>query len=188
MLSQAVLGCKLLQLVAVDLAVDAADDLDRELVRVHRLGAFAVLGEPHQAFDAVLDLAAVLGGLLLGLLGGELGLLALGVVDEDRQHRGCAVRIDASDDEIKQLADKARTRNLVIGSVVAPVWPPTGGGSAMGHSFQVLSAKGRTWPQEGSVAPAMSVPSSWRGSGFSTPPRVRSATWLVLAAVSRVCT
>ncbi len=42
------------------------------------------------------------------------------------------VSIDASDDEIKTLADKARQRNLVIGSVVAPVWPPTGGGSAMG--------------------------------------------------------
>jgi sugar phosphate isomerase/epimerase len=42
------------------------------------------------------------------------------------------VSIDASDDEIKRLADKARKRNLVIGSVVAPVWPPTGGGSAMG--------------------------------------------------------
>src|SRR3990172_1471557 len=43
------------------------------------------------------------------------------------------VSIDASDDELKQLADKARKRNLVIGSVVAPVWPPTGGGSAMGN-------------------------------------------------------
>ncbi len=42
------------------------------------------------------------------------------------------INIDASDDELKQLADKARRRNLVIGSVVAPVWPPTGGGAAMG--------------------------------------------------------
>ncbi len=42
------------------------------------------------------------------------------------------VDIDASDDELKQLADKAGSRNLTIGSVVAPVWPPTGGGSAMG--------------------------------------------------------
>jgi len=40
--------------------------------------------------------------------------------------------IDDSDDEIKRLADKARARKLAIGSVVAPVWPPTGGGSAMG--------------------------------------------------------
>jgi sugar phosphate isomerase/epimerase len=42
------------------------------------------------------------------------------------------VDIDSSDDDLKVLADKARKRNLVIGSVVAPVWPPTGGGSAMG--------------------------------------------------------
>ena len=31
------------------------------------------------------------------------------------------VSIDASEDELKRLADKARSRNLVIGSVVAPV-------------------------------------------------------------------
>ena len=42
--------------------------------------------------------------------------------------------IDADDDEIKALADKARRTNLAIGSVVAPVWPPVGGGSAMGGS------------------------------------------------------
>jgi len=45
------------------------------------------------------------------------------------------IDIDAtvgSDDAIKELADKARRRNLVIGTVVAPIWPPTGGGSAMG--------------------------------------------------------
>ncbi len=42
------------------------------------------------------------------------------------------VDIDASDDDLKKLADKVRAKNLVIGSVVAPVWPPTGGGSAMG--------------------------------------------------------
>ena len=41
------------------------------------------------------------------------------------------VDIDSTDDDLKNLADKVRSRNLVIGSVVAPVWPPTGGGSAM---------------------------------------------------------
>ena len=41
------------------------------------------------------------------------------------------VDIDSTDDALKQLADKVRTRGLAIGSVVAPVWPPTGGGSAM---------------------------------------------------------
>jgi sugar phosphate isomerase/epimerase len=42
------------------------------------------------------------------------------------------VSIDASDDDLKKLADKVRSKKLEIGSVVAPVWPPTGGGSAMG--------------------------------------------------------
>jgi sugar phosphate isomerase/epimerase len=40
--------------------------------------------------------------------------------------------IDAGDDDIKALADKAQSNNLAIGSVVAPVWPPVGGGAAMG--------------------------------------------------------
>src|ERR687889_1148460 len=43
------------------------------------------------------------------------------------------VDIDATDDDLKALADRVRARGLVIGSVVAPVWPPTGGGSAMGN-------------------------------------------------------
>jgi sugar phosphate isomerase/epimerase len=42
------------------------------------------------------------------------------------------VSIDSSDDDLKRLADKVRARGLAIGSLVAPVWPPTGGGSAMG--------------------------------------------------------
>ena len=42
------------------------------------------------------------------------------------------VDIDSSDDDLKRLADKVRKRNLVIGSVVAPVCPPTGGGTAFG--------------------------------------------------------
>ncbi len=46
------------------------------------------------------------------------------------------VDIDASDDDLKQLAEKVQKRNLVIGSVVAPVWPPTGGGSAMGDESE----------------------------------------------------
>src|SRR5262249_51675354 len=41
------------------------------------------------------------------------------------------VDIDSSDDDLKKLADKVRSRGLVIGSVVAPVWGGTGGGSAM---------------------------------------------------------
>jgi len=42
------------------------------------------------------------------------------------------VNIDSSDDDIKRLAEKVQAKGFVIGSVVAPVWPPTGGGAAMG--------------------------------------------------------
>ncbi len=39
--------------------------------------------------------------------------------------------IDADEDTIKALADNVGGRGLTIGSAVAPVWPPVGGGSAM---------------------------------------------------------
>jgi len=42
------------------------------------------------------------------------------------------ISIDINDDGIKALADKIQSKGFAIGSVVAPVWPPTGGGSAMG--------------------------------------------------------
>jgi sugar phosphate isomerase/epimerase len=42
------------------------------------------------------------------------------------------VNIDSSDDDLKRLADKVNRKGLVVGSVVAPIWPPTGGGSAAG--------------------------------------------------------
>src|SRR4051812_36052383 len=41
--------------------------------------------------------------------------------------------IDSSDDDLKRLAEKLYSRNLRAGSLVAPVWPVTGGGSAMGN-------------------------------------------------------
>ncbi|GMU21204.1 MAG: hypothetical protein AMXMBFR13_12970 [Phycisphaerae bacterium] len=41
------------------------------------------------------------------------------------------VDIDSSEDDLKRIAEKVQSRGLKIGSVVAPVWPPTGGGSAM---------------------------------------------------------
>jgi sugar phosphate isomerase/epimerase len=46
------------------------------------------------------------------------------------------INIDGSDDDIRRLADKARARGLDIGTVVAPIWPPTGGGSAMGDQAE----------------------------------------------------
>ncbi len=42
--------------------------------------------------------------------------------------------IDSSDEDLKRLADKLAGHNLVAGSLVAPVWPPLGGGSAMGSN------------------------------------------------------
>ena len=40
--------------------------------------------------------------------------------------------IDSSDDDIKALAEHIAGKGLRVGSLVAPVWGATGGGSAMG--------------------------------------------------------
>src|SRR6516164_4461417 len=42
------------------------------------------------------------------------------------------IDIAVDDDGIKRLADKVSAKGFVVGSVVAPVWQPTGGGSALG--------------------------------------------------------
>ena len=42
------------------------------------------------------------------------------------------VSIDSTDDDLKALADQLKGFGLVAGSIVAPVWDVTGGGSAMG--------------------------------------------------------
>ena len=42
--------------------------------------------------------------------------------------------IESSPDDIKRLADKIRGLGLAVGSLVAPVWPPVGGGPAMGSA------------------------------------------------------
>ena len=42
--------------------------------------------------------------------------------------------IDAGDDEIKSLIEKAQARNLEVGSVVAPIYEGTGGGSPIGSA------------------------------------------------------
>src|SRR3954468_12564967 len=46
------------------------------------------------------------------------------------------VSIDAGDGDLARLADRIRAKGLVVGSLVAPVWPPTGGGSAMGSEAE----------------------------------------------------
>ena len=42
------------------------------------------------------------------------------------------ISIDLDDTGVERLAEKIQAKGFAIGSVVAPVWPPTGGGSAMG--------------------------------------------------------
>ncbi len=42
------------------------------------------------------------------------------------------VNIDSTADDVKVIADKIASRGLAAGSLVAPVWPPTGGGTAFG--------------------------------------------------------
>jgi sugar phosphate isomerase/epimerase len=76
--------------------------------------------EPPISLDAMLDLtqAAEVGGVKFD--GVDL-FLSLPHTD-----------IDSTDDDLKRLADNIGARGLVVGSLVAPVWPPTGGGSAMG--------------------------------------------------------
>jgi sugar phosphate isomerase/epimerase len=44
--------------------------------------------------------------------------------------------IDSSDDDLARLAEKLASKGLRAGSLVAPVWPPTGGGSAMGDDTE----------------------------------------------------
>jgi len=44
--------------------------------------------------------------------------------------------IDSSDDDLARLAENLASQGLKAGSLVAPVWPPTGGGSAMGNDSE----------------------------------------------------
>lgn len=44
--------------------------------------------------------------------------------------------IDSTDDDLARLAENVAAKGLRIGSLVAPVWPPTGGGSAMGDQTE----------------------------------------------------
>ncbi len=37
------------------------------------------------------------------------------------------IDIDSSDDELKKIADLMKSKNLAVGSMVAPIWPPSGG-------------------------------------------------------------
>src|SRR5436853_4187292 len=46
------------------------------------------------------------------------------------------VDIDSSDDDLRRLAEKISAKRLLVGSVVAPVWTNSGGGSAMGDEAE----------------------------------------------------
>jgi sugar phosphate isomerase/epimerase len=41
--------------------------------------------------------------------------------------------IDSTDDDLRRLGEKLSSMGLRAGSLVAPIWPPAGGGSAMGN-------------------------------------------------------
>ncbi|MDE0818019.1 MAG: sugar phosphate isomerase/epimerase, partial [Pirellulaceae bacterium] len=43
---------------------------------------------------------------------------------------------DASEDDIRRIADQIASYDLVVGSLVAPIWPGTVGDSAMGSDEQ----------------------------------------------------
>ena len=63
------------------------------------------------------------------------------------------VDIDSTDDDLKRLAEKVKKKGLAIGSVVAPVWPPVGGGSAMGSAVEAYTSL----PPIISVAPGAAI-------------------------------
>lgn len=44
--------------------------------------------------------------------------------------------IDSTDDDLARLAEKISSFGMRVGSLVAPVWPPTGGGSSMGSDTE----------------------------------------------------
>jgi sugar phosphate isomerase/epimerase len=67
--------------------------------------------------------------------------------------------IDSTDDDLKVLAGKLAAYNLVAGSLVAPVWQPAGGGSAMGSEEE----RGRFLTQ---VRKACAIGQKLRGLGI----------------------
>ncbi len=77
-------------------------------------------GEPFISLDTMLDLTAAVRVNGTGFDGVDLFL--------SDPH----VSIDSSRDDVDRLADKLRARGFAAGSLVAPVWAATGGGSAMG--------------------------------------------------------
>ena len=95
------------------------------------------------------------------------------------------INIDATDDELKALAERRPSRGLTIGSVVAPVWPPTGGGSAMDEGegrekFLEQVRKGcriaKTLREIGRAAATASSASTRRAAWATGPPTPRGTS------------
>ena len=77
--------------------------------------------EPIISFDTMLEMTAA-----AEVNGVKFDGIDIGLFDPH-------VGVDSSDDGLKKLADKLTSYNLKIGSLVAPVWPPSGG-AAMGSN------------------------------------------------------
>jgi len=77
--------------------------------------------EPPVSFDTMLKLTAE-----AEVDGVRFDGIDIGLMDPEVMGAG-------SDDDIKKIADKVAGYNLEIGSLVAAIWPPTGG-SAMGSA------------------------------------------------------
>jgi sugar phosphate isomerase/epimerase len=84
-------------------------------------------GEPPIALDTMLDLTAAAEVDGVKFDGFDL-FLYLPHIDIDSTEK--------SDEAVQELAEKAQSRGLAIGTVVAPIWPPTGGGAAMGDATE----------------------------------------------------
>ena len=80
--------------------------------------------EPYIDLDTMLDLTASAAIDGLGFDGVDLFLY--------EPH----IDIDSTNDDLRRLAEKISAKRLLVGSVVAPVWPNSGGGSAMGDEAE----------------------------------------------------
>jgi sugar phosphate isomerase/epimerase len=80
--------------------------------------------EPYIDLDTMLDLTASAAIDDLGFDGVDLFLY--------EPH----IDIESTNDDLRRLAEKISAKRLLVGSVVAPVWPNSGGGSAMGDEAE----------------------------------------------------
>ena len=80
--------------------------------------------------------------------------------------------IDSTSDDIRRLADKIATHGLAVGSLVAPVWPAVGGGSAMGSAERAQAFRRTSWTKRAASAAncarSASAPTAWCASIHAT--------------------